>query len=217
LVKQRLALYDQNSVVFSDEKIFVLDEQFSSQNRRVYSPNIQVVDPNHLYVGTSQKPAGIMVYAAISWKGVCPLKFVDHGTKANQHYYRESILEQTVLPWAQNTFPNSNWIFQQDGATSHTAKTTQAFCTANFSDFLRNEEWPAASPDLNQCDFFLWGWLQQHVNNKPHATISQLRDSIEAAWASLHPKMIESACTHEFQRRLKLVIQNKGGRIDHLL
>jgi inhibitor of nuclear factor kappa-B kinase subunit alpha len=217
LLKERLAPYDPNCVIFSDEKIFVIEQQFHPQNRRIYSQSIQICDPTKLYVGRSQKPMGVMVFAAISGNGVCSLKFIDPGCKVNQHYYREAILEQTVLPWAQRTFHNQNWIFQQDGATSHTAKTTQAFCRQHFCDFLAKDEWPAASPDLNPCDFFLWGWLQQLVNCKPHSTISHLRHSIEVAWAQLDQKVVESACVVEFQRRLNLLIRQKGGPIDHLL
>lgn len=217
VMKRRLAAYDPHCVVFSDEKIFVLEEKFCPQNKRVYCTNVRILDPSQLYVENSQKPSGVMVFAAISGKGVCELKFVDPGTKINQHYYREAILEETVLPWAHRTFPHERWIFQQDGATSHTAKTTQAFCSHRFCDFLRKDEWPAASPDLNPCDFFLWGWLQQLVNNKSYASIVQLRRSIERAWIHLDPEMVESACVHEFKKRLDLVIRQKGGPIDHLL
>jgi inhibitor of nuclear factor kappa-B kinase subunit alpha len=216
-VKQRLAAFDPNSVVFSDEKIFVLEEQFNSQNRRVYSTNIKLIDPEKLYVGGSQKPAGIMVFTAISGSGVCELRFIDPGTKVNKNYYQDVVLHQTVLPWAQRIFPNRPWIFQQDGATSHTANSTQAFCRIHFHDFLTKTEWPAASPDLNPCDFFLWGWLQQVVNNKSHASISHLRRCLEQAWAKLDQNMVKSACVQEFQRRLNLIIKEKGGRIDHLL
>jgi inhibitor of nuclear factor kappa-B kinase subunit alpha len=97
-----------------------------------------------------------MVFAAISGSGVCDLRFIDPGTKVNQHYYQDTVLHQTVLPWAERTFLNQPWIFQQDGATSHTANSTQAFCRIHFHDFLTKNEWPAASPDLNPCDFFLW-------------------------------------------------------------
>jgi hypothetical protein len=86
------------------------------------------VDPDKLYVSGSQKPVGVMVFAAISGKGVCSLKFIDPGCKVNQHYYREAILEQIVLPWTQQMFPSQFWIFQQDKAISHMAKSTQAFC-----------------------------------------------------------------------------------------
>ena len=26
-----------------------------------------------------------------------------------------------------------------------------------------SHEWPARSPDLTPCDFFLWGWLKEQV------------------------------------------------------
>ena len=39
-------------------------------------------------------------------------------------------------------------------------------------------EWPAGSPDLTPCDFFLWGWAKEEVyRTKPH-TMEQLEDRI---------------------------------------
>jgi hypothetical protein len=35
-----------------------------------------------------------------------------------------------------------------------------------------NIEWPARSPELNACDFFLWGYLKSKVyEKKPRTTV----------------------------------------------
>jgi len=70
---------------------------------------------------------------------------------------------------------------------------------------------------LEPLRLFLWGWLQQLVNHKSYASVTQLRRSIERAWDQLDPNMVESACVHEFKKRLNLVIRHNGGLIDHLL
>lgn len=217
VMKSRLAKIDPKNVIFSDEKIFCIQENFNSQNRRVYSPSIREVNPNDLYVNTAQKSAGVMVFAAISGAGVCDLQFVDRGVKINQHVYREDILRAVVLLWAQRTFQDRPYIFQQDGAPSHTARTVQEFCKDNFHDFLAKEEWPAASPDLNPCDFFLWGWLEQVVCCRTYPTIASLKTALKNAWDKMDPTVIEHSCVREFQRRVNLVISQKGGPIEHLL
>jgi len=52
-----------------------------------------------------------------------------------------------------------NLLFQQDGATAHTARTTMRVLNDMFSARVisgrGNTEWPARSPDLNAYDFFL--------------------------------------------------------------
>jgi hypothetical protein len=217
LLKTRLAVFDPKAVIFSDEKIFRVDQVWNSQNRRVYSVSLAQSAPEHLYVGNSQRAPGIMVFAAISGSGVSPLVFVDPGAKVNQEYYREKILRSAVLPWVQCTFTNVPYIFQQDGAPSHTAHSVQAFCEANFHDFLRRTEWPAASLDMNPCDFFLWGWLEAQVNSKTYTSVTQLKHALIKAWSKIDLDVVESACVHAFKKRLALAIAKKGGPFEHLL
>ena len=39
-------------------------------------------------------------------------------------------------------------------------------------------EWPARSPDLTPCDFFLWGYMKGKVFSTTPATIEELRERI---------------------------------------
>jgi hypothetical protein len=158
-----------------------------------------------------------MVFAAISGSGVSDLRFVDPGVKINQHYYTDNILCDTVLPFVQQTFANGPYIFTQDGAPSHTSKRAQDFCQQNFHDFLHKKEWPATLPDLNPCDYFLWGYLEQKVNCKSYDSIKQLKAALVMAWHKLDQNMVKAACVQEFKKRLALVIKQKGGPFEHLL
>jgi hypothetical protein len=54
-----------------------------------------------------------------------------------------------------------DWTFQQEGAPSHTSIndnsnkfeiSTQTWSNQKFLDFIRKNEWPAASPNLNPLD-----------------------------------------------------------------
>ena len=38
--------------------------------------------------------------------------------------------------------------------------------------------WPARSPDLHPCDFFLWGYLKSKVYSNRPQSIEQLKDAI---------------------------------------
>ena len=93
-----------------------------------------------------------MVWAAVSETGKSPLKFVPEGAKTNKDVYIETIMETTLKPWTRNKFGSRLWTFQQDGATSHTARATQQWCEVNCPQFIRKEEWPPSSPDLNPLD-----------------------------------------------------------------
>jgi len=49
------------------------------------------------------------------------------------------------------------FIFQQDGAPAHTASLAQDWLSRNCPEFIRKEEWPPNSPDLNPLDYHVWG------------------------------------------------------------
>jgi hypothetical protein len=57
--------------------------------------------------------------------------------------------------------------FQQDEATAHTAwlsmGTLRQFFQHRIISCFGDVPWPARSPDLMACDFFLWGYLKHKV------------------------------------------------------
>jgi hypothetical protein len=70
--------------------------------------------------------------------------------------------------------------FQQDGATAHTATTVQSWLRERFQKrFMDKKVWPPRSPDLNPCDFFLWGHLKALVYDPIPSTLDELKVNIE--------------------------------------
>jgi hypothetical protein len=54
--------------------------------------------------------------------------------------------------------------FQQDSATTHTARMSMQALLNVFRDrIISSYIWPAHSPDLNPCDFYFWGCLKDKV------------------------------------------------------
>jgi len=66
-----------------------------------------------------------------------------------------------LTPQPANFPVNENTLFQQDGATSHTARISMNAVNALFPGRVisRNGDipWPPRSPDLTACDFFFYG------------------------------------------------------------
>jgi hypothetical protein len=52
-------------------------------------------------------------------------------------------------------------------------------------------EWPARSPDLNACDFFLWGYLKNKVYEKKPRTTEDLKRNIREEVATISPTMLQ--------------------------
>ena len=66
--------------------------------------------------------------------------------------------------------------FRLDGTTDHTARTSMNLLQEHFRPVsLRdNLQWPARSPDLAPCDYFLWGYLKSWVyTNRPWSAEGQ--------------------------------------------
>ena len=79
------------------------------------------------------------------------------------------ILEDYYIP--QSAAVGPYWIFQQDNAPAHTAKTTMNWIKEQG---IRIIKWPSKSPDLNPLDFSIWSMLEQKVNDIMGETRSRL-------------------------------------------
>ncbi len=79
----------------------------------------------------------------MSSAGVGPLCFFK--TNVTAPVYQE-ILEHFMLPSADQLFKDADFIFQQDLAPAHTAKSTKSCLNDHGVGVL---DWPANSPDLN--------------------------------------------------------------------
>ncbi|PNF14304.1 hypothetical protein B7P43_G06787 [Cryptotermes secundus] len=76
--------------------------------------------------------------------------------------------------------------------------------------------WPARSPDLTVCDFFLWGYVKDHVYVPPLPTnLDDLKHRITTAINSVHRDMLIRAW-EEFSYRIDVARAAGGGHIEHL-
>lgn len=214
--KRLLKRHGQKSVekiVFSDEKMWMLQESYNAQNDRIYSISINDVPQNVRTVQRYQNSSAIMVWGAVSHNGKLPLIFVDKGTKINAEFYQREILAAHLKPEADRLYPNADWCFQQDSAPSHKAKVNQTWCKSNCPNFIASQDWPAASPDLNPLDYFVWGKLTAIVNAKQHRSLADLKRTILREWEKLPLKEVRAAIAG-WRNRLQLVIDHNGDRFE---
>ncbi|GFX17299.1 uncharacterized protein TNCV_3553061 [Trichonephila clavipes] len=71
----------------------------------------------------------------------------------------------------------------QNGATPPIVRQVKALLSANFGDnrvISRHfpDAWPSRSPELNPCDFWLWGFLKDRVYSGGIRTLPDLKASI---------------------------------------
>lgn len=209
---RRAAAYRWEKILFSDEKLFTIEQSHNRQNDRSWSAD---TPGSSTVVEHRQNPKSIMVWGAICATGKTPLVFLEQGVKISQEVYQRDILEAVVLPWSQQHFGNRSWTFQQDSAPSHKAKKTQEWCKRHFPDFITSQEWPPYSPDLNPLDYSIWSILEARTCAKRHKSLESLKQSLLAEWNKITVEELRRVAEN-FVKRLKSCIKTGGGHFENL-
>ncbi|EYC06502.1 hypothetical protein Y032_0075g928 [Ancylostoma ceylanicum] len=209
----RTARGEHFSTLFSDEKLFTVERCINRQNSRVLAHNPEEAREAGSTVTRNLHAASVMVWAGVSATGRTPLVFVEDGVKINADVYVDKILKKHVLPWSLAHYRQGQWTFQQDGAPAHRAVKTQEWCRSHLRDFISAKEWPANSPDLNVMDYAVWGILEGKACAKPSTTVEALKNSLKKACKEIPQKTLRAAI-ESYPKRLKAVIEAKGGHIE---
>ena len=171
-----------NWFICSDEAYFYLHGGHNIQNNRIWAE----FQPNEL-VEQPLNDEKVMVWCAFSANCVYgPYFFSEY---ENWRNYLE-MLKNFFWKKHSKIKYNKYYYFQQDGAPPLRKIEVQNWLKEKFGDrFLDSTKWPPRSPDLNPCDFSLWGQMKQRVYNPKPSNIDELRKNIEREFESLK-KMI---------------------------
>lgn len=210
LLRRRAAGHKWEHIIFTDEKLFTVEQVHNRQNDRIWSAK---APKSSSIVEHRQNPQSVMVWGGICASGKTPLVFVDQGVKVNREVYCREILEAVVLPWAQQHFGDTEWTFQQDSAPAHKAKKTQEWCMTHFPSFITSAEWPPYSPDLNPMDYSVWSILEARTCSKRHKSLESLKQSLRREWDRLSPEELRPIAEN-FKTRLGLCIAAEGGHFE---
>lgn len=207
-------LFDASLFFFSDESNFYLDGTVNAKNCVYWACE----PPEDHFAETTLNIQKIGVWAAMSSAFIIgPYFFTGN---MNGDVYRQFLDRfHTEL---DNLFGDEvqNCWFQQDGASSHTARESRTKCSEHFGGNvvgkLFEHQWPPRSPDLSLLDFFLWGVLKEKVFSEPKATtLTDLKNKITAAFDEMK---IETAMLNRAWEcllyRCQLVINKNGAHIE---
>lgn len=133
------------------------------------------------------------------------------------------MLQTWLIPGLNND--SDDYIYQQDGEPQHWHLNVRTFLNEtlphrwierNGLNDLTLCCWPARSPDLTPCDYFLWRYVKDTVIIPPlPSTLDELKNRITTAVESITTKMLAEVW-NEFDYRLNVIRVTKGAHVEHL-
>jgi len=120
----------------------------------------------------------MMVSAGVCYDGKGQLHFIHEKAKVNASYYVTELLPNLMKDCRH--LLSDNFIFQQDGAPAHTAAVAQDWIQKNCPEFIRKDDRPPNSPDLNPMDYHVWGtMLERYQKYTPKPTnVTELKTAL---------------------------------------
>lgn len=210
--------YIANHLIMCDEAHFHLSGYVNKQNFRYWADEQpQQIHEQPLH---SEK---VTVWCGVAAFGILgPYFFQENGRTVTVTSQRYLEMLTTFLPAELQRLGVENidlW-FQQDGATSHTARICMAHLRNMFPGRLVSRHgdfnWPARSPDLTSPDFFLWGYLKARVFNNRPRTLRVLKDNITEEIRAINQEMLQRV-TDNFQSRLQQCLEKRGGHLKDVI
>jgi transposase len=190
--------------IFTDEKRFRLYAMPNRKNDIVWAYDKSQVPGYEVQQGGPS----LFVWAGMSVHGVTPLRVIPGTMKAPTY---QTILQSTLLPAAQEWFPDGHWVLQRDGATPHVAKSTTAWLQQNGIQYIPADDWPPNSPDLNPMEN-VWAWTQSQLQGRKISTSEGLCRALAQIWKHV-PKSMLLSLVHSMPDRLAAVRQSRGAAI----
>ncbi|GFX16657.1 transposable element tc3 transposase [Trichonephila clavipes] len=172
------------NILWTDEAHFHLDGSVNTHNCRIWE-----TDNPHSTLRVPLHSPKVTVWCGFSASFILGLYFFEElgaggpvtCSITGQRY--ASLLRNKIIPDLQARQCLSRIIFMQDGAPPHITRCVKDVLKHHFTEervISRqfSHLWPPRSPDLNPCDFWLWGHLKQLVSCDQPKTLPDLKDSI---------------------------------------
>ncbi|KAL4478231.1 hypothetical protein ABPG72_016543 [Tetrahymena utriculariae] len=160
------------------------------------------------------KPLSINIWMIISYEGVEHIKWTSSVPWINGEYYRNNILKRYIIN-DERLQKGSQFkgFFQQDRATSHTAKATQSYLKDNKVNVI---EWPPKGADLSPIEL-CFSEIQRKMKSyfSEITTKQQLWDRVSEMVFEEEFNEYVKKCYDSMPKRWQQVVETQGGLTEY--
>ena len=185
------------NIIWSDEAVFHLGGFVNRHNSHYWAQET----PKKLLKKSQSKPKVTVWCGITATRVIGPFFLRDTMNGERYHHMLEDFIIQEI-----NQMNKDHVIFMQDGAPPHYANFVQDLLNNSFPGRWIGRrgpyDWPACSPDLIPCDFFLWGCVKDQAYRRVPQTIDELEDAIHDVISNVPLEFLRKAVTKDVPRRL---------------
>ena len=209
-VRRQTDLNFFEKIMFSDEKIFDGDGQLNPKNDVLYAESREHANNTGGFFEKEKFPLKVMVWCGMTFNGVTRVVVLPEKTSFDSNFYVNKVLP--VIKEDGIQLIGDDFLFQHDGATSHTSKFTKnSFQEAGIT-MLRNNGWPPNSPDLSPMDYFFWNEVASNMHKRKFTSRADLVKYIKKTISEIPVEMIQESFKN-FKPRCLAVEKANGGII----
>ena len=192
-----LRKYKNREWILDDESYFTLSNTSIAGNDVYYTSDVSATPSDVKFSAKKKFEKKLLVWLAISRKGISDIFFLPSGLAINQEIYGEECIRQRLIPCIQKFHSDDEIIFWPDLASSHYAESVCDILIEEKIDFVEKYENPANLPECRPIEQ-LWAILKTAVYAQSWKAkdLSQLRrrvvDCVNKLDQSIVAKLFDS-------------------------
>lgn len=193
---------DWSNVVFTDEKIFSVDE---SGEVWLHRPRGKRYESRYVHPRRKSGRFSVAIWGWMTASGPGEIVRIEGNLNSSQYV---DILQNSFLPAAEALFgPGTVLPFVQDRSPVHTSQYTKRWLQNHSIIDVIN--WPAKAADLNPIEN-LWARMAADCNFHQAGTTDDIWNTIQQQWNSFRESNYCEILVNSLPRRLEDVIANGG-------
>lgn len=198
-----------DNILWSDEAVFHVGGFVNKHNCHYWAQHNPKMSVEKL-----QKRPKLTVWCGFTSSNVVG-PFILRETMNGVRYL--NMLREQVWPVISRWENAQSIIFMQDGAPPHYHQDVRSWLNRRFRNKWLGRggpyEWPARSPDLTPCDFFLWGWSKEEVYRTMPRNLDELENRVREVLTNIPAHMLQAAVA-DVPRRLEKCAANTGVHVE---